>query len=210
MIAHRDVSGVGTDHPYRNLQPPARWVYNRDGTISPFWSPGDSQTITVQRMKRIENADMRGIRTQGTMGGFGTIPTFTASFPQAASSPDRASWVRSAISVLSAGKGPQSRVPRQVLRRTETSLSTQTTALCRASVPVGRAETVPSASAPPASPGLGGLRQACLRRSGESLTLSGPVYPSSRYLQSPPAGVRWSATSPSAGRTMLTAASSAK
>ena len=85
MIAHRDVSGIGTDHPYRNLQPPARWVYNRDGTISPFWSPGDSQTITVQRMKRIENADMRGIRTQGTMGGFGFIRMCIASWPPAAS-----------------------------------------------------------------------------------------------------------------------------
>lgn len=69
LIAHCDVSGIGTDHPYRNLQSPACWIYNRDRSISPFWSPGDSQTITVQRVKRIENADVRRIRTQGTVGG---------------------------------------------------------------------------------------------------------------------------------------------
>jgi len=69
LIAHRDVSGVGTNHPYRNLQSPACGIYNRDCTISPFWFPGDSQTITVQGMKRIENADVRRIRTQGIVGG---------------------------------------------------------------------------------------------------------------------------------------------
>jgi hypothetical protein len=69
LIAHRDVSGIGTNHPHRNLQSPARWVYNRDRTISTFGSPGDPQTITVQWMKRIENTDMRRIRTQGTVGG---------------------------------------------------------------------------------------------------------------------------------------------
>ena len=47
LIAHRYVSGIGTDHPYRNLQSPACWIYNRDCTISPFWSPGDPQAITV-------------------------------------------------------------------------------------------------------------------------------------------------------------------
>ena len=72
-------SGIGTNHPYRNLQPPSCWIYNRDCTISPFWSPGDSQTITVQGMKRIENADVRRIRTQGTVGGCCCIPICIAS-----------------------------------------------------------------------------------------------------------------------------------
>src|ERR1700687_3086147 len=78
LIAHSDFSGIGTYHPYRNLQSPAGWIYNRDCTISPFWSPGDSQAITVQRMKRIENADVRRIRTQGTVGGCCIIRTCIA------------------------------------------------------------------------------------------------------------------------------------
>ena len=85
LIAHPGFSGIGTNHPCRNLQPPACWVYNRDCTISPFWSPGDSQTITVQGMKRIENADVRRIRTQGTVGGCCCIPTSTASCLEVAS-----------------------------------------------------------------------------------------------------------------------------
>jgi len=85
LIAHPSFSGIGTNHPYRNLQPPACWIYNRNCTISPFWSPGDSQTITVQGMKRIENADVRRIRTQGTVGGCCCILTCIASFPAAAS-----------------------------------------------------------------------------------------------------------------------------
>jgi hypothetical protein len=78
LIAHRDVSSIGANHPYRNLQSPACWIYNRDGTISPFWSPGDSQAITVQGMKRIENADVRRIRTQGTVDGCCITRMFTA------------------------------------------------------------------------------------------------------------------------------------
>ncbi len=72
-------------------------------------------------------------------------------------------------------------------------VSPQAAALCRASVPAGRAETVPSASASPASPRLGRLRQTCLWGPGESLTLSGPIYASDRPLESPPPGVRWPA-----------------
>src|ERR1700722_14982845 len=85
LIAHRDVRGIGTNHPYRNLQPPACWIYNRNCTISPFWSPGDPQAITTQWMKRIENADVRRIRTQGTVDGCCTILMFTASWPPAVS-----------------------------------------------------------------------------------------------------------------------------
>ena len=38
----------------------------------------------MQRMKRIENADVRGVRTQGIVGGCCTIRTCTAWFPPAA------------------------------------------------------------------------------------------------------------------------------
>ena len=85
LIAHRDLSGIRTDHPHWNLQSPACGVYNRDRAISPFWSPGDSQDITVQWMKRVENADVRGIRTQGIVSDCCTILMFTASWPPAAS-----------------------------------------------------------------------------------------------------------------------------
>ena len=79
LIAHRDVSSIAANHPYRNLQSPACWIYNRDGTISPFWSPGDSQAITVQGMKRIENMNVRGVRAQGIVDGCCFIRTCIAS-----------------------------------------------------------------------------------------------------------------------------------
>lgn len=82
-LHHRDLSGVREKHPYRNLQSLACRIYNRDCTVSPFRPPRDPQAITVQRMKRIENADVRDLRTQGIVGGFCTIRICIAWCPAA-------------------------------------------------------------------------------------------------------------------------------
>ena len=87
LLAHCDFGGVGKSHPYRNLKSLAYLIHHRDRTVSPFRSPGNSQAITVQRMKRIENADVRGIRAQGIVGDSCFIRTCIASCPAAASPP---------------------------------------------------------------------------------------------------------------------------
>lgn len=87
LSLHLDIRGVRGKHPDRNFQPPACWIYDRDCTVLPFRSPADSQAITVQRMKRIENVDVRGLRTQGTVGDCCIIRTCTAWSPPAASRP---------------------------------------------------------------------------------------------------------------------------
>src|ERR1700721_2011852 len=84
LLAHCDFGGVGESHPHRNLQSLAYRIYHRDCTVSPFRSPRNSQAIAVQRMKRIENADVRGNCTQGIVGGCCTIPIFIAWSPEAA------------------------------------------------------------------------------------------------------------------------------
>jgi|GEM_PF-3180470 len=87
LLAHCDFGGVGESHPHRNFQSLAYRIYHRDCTVSPFRSPRNSQAIAVQRMKRIENADVRGNCTQGIVGGCISIRTCIASCPAAASPP---------------------------------------------------------------------------------------------------------------------------
>src|ERR1700721_2630475 len=90
LLAHCDFGGVGESHPHRNLQSLAYRIYHRDCTVSPFRSPRNSQAIAVQRMKRIENADVRGNCTQGIVGGCCFIRTCIVSCPAAVSPPTAA------------------------------------------------------------------------------------------------------------------------
>ena len=53
-----------------------------------------------------------------------------------------------------------------------------------------RPEAVRQATGPSASPGLGRLRQACLRRTAASAAISRPLYASHRHLEPPPARFR--------------------
>src|SRR3984957_1243370 len=87
LLAHCDFGGVGESHPHRNLQSLAYRIYHRDCTVSPFRSPRNSQAIAVQRMKRIENADVRGNCTQGIVGGCCFIRPCIVSCPGADSHP---------------------------------------------------------------------------------------------------------------------------
>src|SRR6266545_4667092 len=84
LVMQLEISGLRKKHPYRNLQSLTCWVDDRGRTVSPFRYPGDTKAVTVQRMKRIENANVRSVCTQGIVGGCCSIPIFTVSCPAAA------------------------------------------------------------------------------------------------------------------------------
>ena len=114
------------------------------------------------------------------------------------------------VSFLSARQGPEPRVSRQVLRRLEAPLSPQETPLRGAGIRSWRCETVSPTPAALASARLGGLCQACLRRSHRrscviwAATRIGSPFP---IIGCSPSMAN---ASPSAGRTTPTAASSGR
>jgi hypothetical protein len=80
LVMQLEISGLRGKHPYRNLQSLTCGVDDRGRTVSPFRDPTDTKAVTVQRMKRIENANVRGVCTQGIVGGCCFILTFTVSY----------------------------------------------------------------------------------------------------------------------------------
>ena len=80
LVSRLDVRGGRTEHPHRNLQALAYWVKDRDCTVAAFGSTNDSKAIAVERMKRIENLNVRSIRTQGIVRDDGFIRMSTAWF----------------------------------------------------------------------------------------------------------------------------------
>ena len=95
----------------------------------------------------------------------------------------------SAASFLSAGEGPQPRIPWQVLRRFETPLSTQTTAVWGAGFRPGESPAVSPTLTKIASAGLGSLCQTRVRRPDAGAPLSRPIHASGRHLQSQAPGI---------------------
>ena len=80
LVMQLEISGLREKHPYWNLQSLTCRVDDRGRTVSPFRYPGDTKAVTVQRMKRIENANVCGVCTQGIVGGCCSILTFTVLF----------------------------------------------------------------------------------------------------------------------------------
>jgi SAM-dependent methyltransferase len=78
LVSCLDVGCGGGEHPHRNLQALAYWVENRDCTVAAFGSTNDPKAIAVERMKRIENLNVRSVRTQGIVRDDGRIHTYTA------------------------------------------------------------------------------------------------------------------------------------
>ena len=60
LFSHLDLRGSRREHPYRNFQSLACGVEDRDGTVAAFGSTNNSEAVTVERMKRIENLNVRG------------------------------------------------------------------------------------------------------------------------------------------------------
>jgi hypothetical protein len=85
LFSHLDVRSGRREHPHRNLQALAYWVQDRDGTVAALGSTNDTKAIAVERMQRIENLNVRSVRTQGIVRDGGTIRTCIAWFPPAAS-----------------------------------------------------------------------------------------------------------------------------
>src|SRR5215467_3537335 len=80
LVMQLEISGLREKHPYWNLQSLTCGVDDRGRTVSPFRYPEDTKAVTVQRMKRIENANVRSVCTQGIVGGCCSIPIFTMSY----------------------------------------------------------------------------------------------------------------------------------
>ena len=55
-------------HPYRNLEPPPGLVNDGDRAISTLWSAHDLKSRTIEWVKTVEDVDVRGFCTQGTVG----------------------------------------------------------------------------------------------------------------------------------------------
>jgi hypothetical protein len=69
LVMQFEISGLREEHPYWNLQSLTCAVDDRGRTVSPFRYSGYTKAVTVQRMKRIENTNVRGVCTQGIVGG---------------------------------------------------------------------------------------------------------------------------------------------
>jgi hypothetical protein len=78
LVSRLNIRGGPREHPHRNLQALACWVEDRHCTVAAFGSTNDSKAIAVERMKRIENLNVRGVRTQGIVRDDGFIRMSTA------------------------------------------------------------------------------------------------------------------------------------
>lgn len=78
LFSRLEVRSGRREHPNRNLQALAYWVEDRDCTVAALGPTNDSKAIAVERMKRIENLNVCGIRTQGIVRAACIIRIFTA------------------------------------------------------------------------------------------------------------------------------------
>lgn len=86
LFADHCPGGFRRQHPYRNLQTPPALVNDGDRTISPLRSPNDLKGRTTEWVKTVEDVDVRGFCTQGTVGVGVLIPMCIA-WSQVAGSP---------------------------------------------------------------------------------------------------------------------------
>ena len=82
MGAHRLPTATESSPRHRRL-PYCRWIDDRDRAVSLLRSADNPKSGTMERVELIEDLDVRGFCTQGTVGAGGRIPTCTASFQPA-------------------------------------------------------------------------------------------------------------------------------
>jgi hypothetical protein len=63
-----DLGAIRRQHPDRNLQAPPHWVNDRDRSISPPRSAEDPKGSATERVKGVEDLDIRIFRAQGIVG----------------------------------------------------------------------------------------------------------------------------------------------
>jgi hypothetical protein len=81
------LGAIWQQHPDRNLQPLSCWINDRNRPISPLRSTEDLQGNTMERMKGVEDLNIRRLGTQGIVGVGVSIRTSTARFRPADSPP---------------------------------------------------------------------------------------------------------------------------
>lgn len=79
-----DFRAIWRQHPDRNFQSPADGVDDGDRAISPLGSAQDFKGSGLEWVERIEDLDVRALRTQGIVGGGVFIRMSTAPFRPAA------------------------------------------------------------------------------------------------------------------------------
>jgi hypothetical protein len=72
------VAGNRRQHPDWNFESLTRGIENGDSAIALLWSPEHPQSKAVKRMKRIENPNVRRVRTRGIVCDDGFTRTSTA------------------------------------------------------------------------------------------------------------------------------------
>src|SRR5260370_29049810 len=93
------LSRIRQQHPQRNFQTPSRWIADRDRAVSLLRSADNPKSGTMERVELIEDLDVRGFCTQGTVRADGLIRTYTASSPPAVCrQTTRAGFIRSTTS----------------------------------------------------------------------------------------------------------------
>ena len=78
------VGRLGQQHPHRDLQTRVGGVGDADGAITLRWSTNDPKRYAMKGVKRVEDVNMGGVCTQGSVGAGGTIRICIASYPAGA------------------------------------------------------------------------------------------------------------------------------
>ena len=85
LLRDPDIRAIWREHPNRNLQSRAGSVNDGDRPIAPLRPADNLKASAVERVERIEDLDVRALRTQGIVGGGVIIRTSIVWFPKAAS-----------------------------------------------------------------------------------------------------------------------------
>src|SRR6516162_10541411 len=97
LLRDPDIRAIWREHPNRNLQSRAGGVNDGNRPIAPLRPTDNLKGGTVERVERIEDLDVRALRTQGIVGGGVITRTCTAWFQPAGFRPTtRGGWQRGA------------------------------------------------------------------------------------------------------------------
>ena len=72
------LGAIRPQHPDRNFQSLPRWISDSDRSISPLRSAEDLKGSAMERVKRVEDLDVRTFCAQGIVSVGATILTFIA------------------------------------------------------------------------------------------------------------------------------------
>ena len=77
LLRDLDFRAIWRQHPDWNFQPPTDRVDDGDRAISPLRPAQDFKSSGLEWMERIEDLDVRALRTRGILGGGVLIPICT-------------------------------------------------------------------------------------------------------------------------------------